>query len=92
MSIRELKRWCAAVHRPCVTRVLTFESLCRNRKKKFHKLSLRLHPDRNPDDKDAVEKFQSVNVAHACLSDAAKRAATLRALLCRESVVIVDRG
>ena len=42
-------------------------------KKAFRKLSLKLHPDRNPDNDDAKDKFQRVNEAYACLSDKGKR-------------------
>ena len=43
-------------------------------KKAFRKASLRWHPDRNPGDEAAKERFQRANMAHACLSDAARRA------------------
>ena len=42
-------------------------------KKAFRKLSLKLHPDRNPGDDEAKNKFQRVNEAHTCLSDEAER-------------------
>ncbi|MEI9957831.1 MAG: DnaJ domain-containing protein [Ferruginibacter sp.] len=32
-----------------------------------------MHPDLNPDDKDAHQKFQQINEAHEVLSDAEKR-------------------
>ena len=43
-------------------------------RKKFRKLSLKLHPDRAPGDEHAKEAFQNINTAHRCLSDAAQRA------------------
>ena len=38
-------------------------------KKAFRKASLKWHPDRNPGDKDAEEKFKEVNDAYSILSD-----------------------
>lgn len=43
-------------------------------KKAFRRLALKYHPDRNPDDKEAEEKFKEINEAYACLSDPQKRA------------------
>lgn len=44
-------------------------------KKAYRKLAMKHHPDRNPDDKDAEEKFKEVQKAYAILSDKQKRAA-----------------
>jgi len=44
-------------------------------KKAFRKLSLQMHPDKNPGDPTAAEKFSEVTVAHSILSDAGKREA-----------------
>ncbi|RMB94049.1 hypothetical protein DUI87_29502 [Hirundo rustica rustica] len=37
------------------------------------KLALKYHPDKNPDDPAAAERFKEINSAHATLSDADKR-------------------
>ena len=42
-------------------------------KKAYHKLAKQLHPDRNPGDKKAEEKFKEATVAHGVLSSAEKR-------------------
>ena len=44
-------------------------------KKAHRKLAVKLHPDRNPDDKAAQEKFKRVQEAYDVLSDDEKRAA-----------------
>ena len=42
-------------------------------KKAFSKLAIKYHPDKNPGDKDAEEKFKEVNEAYSVLSDKTKR-------------------
>jgi len=42
-------------------------------KKAYRKLSLKYHPDHNPGDKEAEEKFKEISVANATLSDPKKR-------------------
>ena len=44
-------------------------------KKSYRKLAMKHHPDRNPDDKAAEEKFKEAKEAYEILSDAKKRAA-----------------
>ena len=44
-------------------------------KKAYRKLAMKYHPDRNPDDKQAEEKFKEIGEAYEVLSDADKRAA-----------------
>ena len=44
-------------------------------KKAYRKLAMKFHPDRNPDDKSAEEKFKEAKEAYEVLSDEQKRAA-----------------
>jgi len=43
-------------------------------KKAYKSKAMKFHPDRNPDDKSAEEKFKEANEAYGILSDAQKRA------------------
>ncbi|KAI3801367.1 hypothetical protein L1987_29471 [Smallanthus sonchifolius] len=43
-------------------------------KRAYHKLALRLHPDKNPGDEDAKEKFQHLQKVISILGDEEKRA------------------
>ncbi len=43
-------------------------------RKAYRKLAMQYHPDRNPGDKQAEEKFKDINEAYQVLSDAQKRA------------------
>ena len=42
-------------------------------KSAFRKMAMKYHPDRNPDDKEAEEKFKEVNEAYSILSDPDKK-------------------
>ena len=47
----------------------TFEEI----KKSYRRLAMTYHPDRNPDNKEAEEKFKEINEAYDVLSNAEKR-------------------
>ena len=49
-------------------------------KKAYRQLAMQCHPDRNPGDKTAEERFKAVNEAYTVLSDPDKRAVLTLAL------------
>ncbi|MGP8169764.1 molecular chaperone DnaJ [Rhodoblastus sp.] len=61
----------------CYYEVLGVSRTCSESELKsaFRKQALKLHPDRNPGDKEAEHKFKEVNEAYQVLSDEQKRAA-----------------
>ena len=42
-------------------------------KKSYKKLAMKYHPDKNPDNSEALEKFKQITEAYETLSDAEKR-------------------
>lgn len=52
-------------------------------KKAYRKLAMKYHPDRNPDNKEAEEKFKEAQKAYDILSDKEKRAASRPIWSCR---------
>ncbi|KAM4609658.1 dnaJ homolog subfamily C member 5 [Polymixia lowei] len=42
-------------------------------KKGYRKLALKFHPDKNPDNPEAADKFKEINNAHSILTDCTKR-------------------
>jgi molecular chaperone DnaJ len=54
-----------------IERTVTIEEI----KKSYRKLAVKFHPDKNPGDKTAEEKFKEIGEAYEVLSDAQKRAA-----------------
>lgn len=49
------------------------EASMRDIKKAFRKLSIEMHPDKNPNDPEATQKFQKLSLAYEVLSDEEKK-------------------
>uniref|UniRef100_H3CH43 DnaJ homolog subfamily C member 5B n=1 Tax=Tetraodon nigroviridis TaxID=99883 RepID=H3CH43_TETNG len=56
-------------------RVLALEKGCSHDdiRRSYRKLALRYHPDKNPENPEAAEKFKELNNAHAVLTDLNQR-------------------
>ncbi|MFC4634608.1 DnaJ C-terminal domain-containing protein [Dokdonia ponticola] len=52
---------------------VTKDASLKDIKKAYRKLAARYHPDKNPDNKEAEEKFKEINEANEVLSDKEKR-------------------
>ena len=55
----------------CVERTVTDDEL----KRSYRKLAVKFHPDKNPGDAEAEEKFKELSEAYEVLSDSSKRSA-----------------
>src|ERR1700685_4479468 len=55
------------------TRVVDKKASADDIKKAYRKLARKYHPDRNPDDKQAEERFKEISQAHDVLGDPEKR-------------------
>jgi len=65
------------VSKPCYYSTLEVNKNCSEEdlKKSYRKLASKFHPDKNPNDPKAEEKFKSINEAYETLRDSEKRAA-----------------
>ena len=52
-------------------------------KSSYKDLAFKYHPDRNPGDENAEEKFKEINEAYQVLNDTDKRAVTTVSAICR---------
>lgn len=74
-DIKRSYRWSTFLTLRCIIATVGDHTLCNsNHFRLVHrKLALKFHPDKNPDNPEAADKFKEINSAHAILNDPTKR-------------------